>query len=252
MMADNHFDFDAMFSGLIGQEYQMLKLICPYATEMSRLVGLEVAELSNQHAHSLAVLELGGGTGITTLSILSAAENMLLLSVDNEPTMQNQAKESLKEWVEKGRLQFSAQDALTALQSLTDNSIDTIASAYTLHNFEADYRFKVIKEAFRVLKPNGKFINGDRYALDDINNHTRNTQLEVAEYFKVLTGINRLDLLEHWILHLFSDESENHIMRESIARQQLAAAGFIQITLKSRHGVNALMMASKPQTTHQV
>jgi hypothetical protein len=41
-------------------------------------------------------------------------------------------------------------------------------------------------------------------------------------------------------------------MRESIARQQLAAAGFIQINLKSRHGVNALMMASKPQITHQV
>jgi hypothetical protein len=76
--------------------------------------------------------------------------------------------------------------------------------------------------------------------------------LEVAEYFKVLTGINRLDLLEHWILHLFSDESENHIMRESIARQQLAAAGFNQISLKSRHGVNGLMTANKPQTTHQV
>ena len=247
MTADNQFDFDAMFSGLIGQEYQMLKLICPYATEMSRLVGLEVAEISNQHADSLAVLELGGGTGITTLSILSAADNIRLLSVDNEPTMQNQAKQNLQEWLENGRLQFSLQDALKALQALEDNSIDVIASAYTLHNFEADYRFQVIQEAFRVLKPNGKFINGDRYALDDINAHTRNTQLEVAEYFKVLIGINRLDLLEHWILHLFSDESENHIMREAVATQQLTMAGFSRITLKSRHGVNGLLMASKPQ-----
>lgn len=31
-----------MFSGVIGQEYEMLKLICPLATEMSRLVGTAV------------------------------------------------------------------------------------------------------------------------------------------------------------------------------------------------------------------
>ncbi len=35
--------FDALFSGVIGQDYEMLKLICPLATEMSRLVGQTAA-----------------------------------------------------------------------------------------------------------------------------------------------------------------------------------------------------------------
>ncbi|MFM8342638.1 MAG: class I SAM-dependent methyltransferase [Methylomonas sp.] len=238
--------YDAMFSGVIGQDYQMLKLICPYATEMSRLVGVAVGEYAQTQTTPIKVVELGGGTGITTLSILSADQNLKLLSVDNEPTMQNQAKQNLQDWVDAGRLTFSADDALTALQALDSNSVDVIASAYTFHNFRADYRQQVIVEMQRVLKANGQFINGDRYALDDASAHTRSTQQEVAGYFKVLTEINRLDLLEHWIIHLFNDESENHIMREALAIQQMTEAGFVDIQLQSRLQVNALLTALKP------
>jgi hypothetical protein len=99
---------------------------------------------------------------------------------------------------------------------------------------------------YRVLKPGGQFINGDRYALDDINQHTRIIQHEVAGYFSVLTKINRLDLLEHWIIHLFSDESENHVMRESVALQQLREAGFTDILCTDRMAANALVTATKP------
>lgn len=243
MSADN--PFDAMFSGVIGREYDMLKLICPFAAEMSRLVGLEVADFCRGRAAAPDVVELGGGTGITTLAILSAAENCRVLSVDSEPTMQNQAKRNLQDWVSQGRLDFSGQDALSALRDLPEHSADVVASAYTLHNFEAGYRRQVLAEIYRVLKPEGRFVNGDRYALDDISEHTRATQREVAGYFKVLTGIDRLDLLEHWIIHLFSDESENHVMRESVALAQMAEAGFSQIRLKQRADVNALVTAAK-------
>ncbi len=238
-------DFDSMFSGVIGQEYQMLKLICPYAAEMSRLVGEQVGKFCRSHPEVVRVVELGGGTGITTLSILSADERLTVLSIDNEPTMQNQAKKSLQRWADCGRLEFSGDDALTALQALPADSIDALATAYTMHNFKNDYRLSVIQEIYRVLKPAGQFINGDRYALDDINAHTRATQQEIAGYFKVLTEINRLDLLEHWIIHLFNDESENHIMRETLAIQQMTAAGFKQIEIKLRMEVNALLTAIK-------
>ena len=238
-------DFDAMFSGIIGQEYDLLKLICPFAAEMSRLVGLEVAEHCRNMAEMPAVVEIGGGTGITTLSILVSNENAHVLSVDNEPIMQNQARQALHSWEANGLLSFSVDDALGALKKLDDHSVDVVASAYTFHNFEADYRKNVIEESFRVLKRGGRFINGDRYALDDVNQHTRNTQREVAGYFKVLTEMQRLDLLEHWIIHLFNDESENHIMRESIAYQQMTEAGFRQIELKMRQDVNALVTAIK-------
>ncbi|KJV05465.1 class I SAM-dependent methyltransferase [Methylocucumis oryzae] len=237
-------DYDAMFSGIIGEDYAMLKQLSPLSYEMSSLVGATVAEYAKSASN---VVELGGGTGITTLSILSQHGSAQILSIDNEPTMQKQAQESLAAWVNAGRLTFSSDDALTALKKLPDASVDSVASAYTLHNFTQDYRKQVLAEVFRVLVPGGCFINGDRYALDDIDVHTRTTQQEVSRYFSVLIAAGKLELLEHWIVHLFSDESENHIMRETQALTQLADAGFSAIQLSHRYEVNALVSAYKPQ-----
>jgi len=243
MMDDKQ--LEAMFSGVIGQEYETLKLICPLAAKMSRLVGGAVAEFSEQKTAEIKVLELGGGTGITSLSILLANELVSVLSVDSEPTMQNQAKQSLKEWSDNGRIRFDGRDALSVLKDLDSNSLDIVASAYTLHNFLDSYRAEVMREIYRVLKTGGQFINGDRYGLDDISTHTRVIQQEVSGYFKALVAINKLDVLEHWIVHLFSDESENHVMRESFSLQQLSDVGFINVSLTQRCEVNALVKASK-------
>ncbi|MDD5276909.1 MAG: class I SAM-dependent methyltransferase [Methylovulum sp.] len=237
--------YDSMFSGIIGQNYDTLKQICPLATEMSRLVGIAVSGYPASTS-PLEVVELGGGTGITTLSLLTARADLNVFSVDNAPTMQNQAKKHLQQWIDEGRLAFCADDALAALKNLATSSADIVASAYTLHNFINAYRQEVIQEIFRVLKPGGQFINGDRYALDDISNHTRHIQEEISGYFKVLIRANKPDLLEQWIVHLFNDESENHVMRESAALQQLHGAGFTEINLTHRLQVNALVTATKP------
>lgn len=237
---------DAMFSGVIGQEYATLKLICPLAAKMSQLVGADLKEhIGEPYEKTLTVLELGGGTGITTLAILLAGESVNVVSVDSEPMMQNQARQSLQAWAKQNRLRFDGRDALSALQSTATASIDVVASAYTLHNFLDSYRAEVIQEIYRVLKPGGRFINGDRYGLDDISAHTRMIQQEVSGYFKALTSINKLDVLEHWIVHLFADESENHVMRESCSLQQLQDTGFTDIQLTHRCEVNALVTAVK-------
>lgn len=236
---------EAMFSGVIGQEYDTLKLICPLATRMSQLVGESVAQYAAQQSTKLSVLELGGGTGITSLSILLADEAIHVLSVDSEPKMQNQAKQSLKKWSDTGRLTFDGRDALSVLKGLESNSIDILASAYTLHNFLDSYRAEVIQEIYRVLKAGGLFVNGDRYGLDDVSTHTRMIQQEVSGYFKALIAVNKLDVLEHWIVHLFSDESENHVMRESFSLQQLADVGFVDVNLTHRYEVNALVSGLK-------
>jgi ubiquinone/menaquinone biosynthesis C-methylase UbiE len=174
------------------------------------------------------------------------SDELNILSIDNEPVMQEQAKKHLAKWVQQDKLSFCGDDALTALKNITTNTIDIVATAYTLHNFLDSYRQEVIKEIFRILKPGGQFINGDRYALDDIVKHTRIIQNEVSGYFKVLTQLNKLDVLEHWIVHLFNDESENHVMREAVALSELNAAGFLEINLTNRCEVNALVTATKP------
>jgi ubiquinone/menaquinone biosynthesis C-methylase UbiE len=244
-MNTSELEQEEMFSSVIVQDYDILKLICPLAVEMNRLVGLAVSAYPESD-EPLSIVELGGGTGITTLTLLSAKDKANILSVDNQASMQTQAKKNLHAWLDSNRLSFCTNDALSALKNLATNSVDIVATAYTLHNFVHDYREQVINEIFRVLKPNGQFINGDRYALDDIDEHTRLTQQDAAHFFKVLIGVNKLDLLEQWILHLLSDESENHVMRETVALTQLRNAGFIDIALSHRQQVNALVTATKP------
>ncbi len=241
--------FDSLFSGVMGEDYELIKLICPLAIELSRLVGEKISQLP-QTKEPLQVVELGGGTGITTLSILSTPIDAHVISIDSEPTMQNQAKQNLKAWEEEGKLMFCCQDALSALNQMATASADVVASVYTLHNFRDIYREEVIPEIFRVLKPGGLFINGDRYALDDKLEQTRLVQQEISGYFKVLLDVNRPDLLEHWIIHLFNDESENHVMRQSFSLLQLHEAGFSDIELTHRMAVNALVMAYKPSPKH--
>lgn len=238
--------YDALFSGAIGQEYDSLKLINPLAAELSCLVGAEVGSIYADTQEDIDVVEIGGGTGITTLALLAAKDSINVFSIDNEPAMQNQAKQNLRQWSDAGRLTFSGDDALAALAGLADGSVDAVASAYTLHNFSGHYRRAVLAEIFRVLKPKGYFVNGDRYALDDIDQHTRLIQHEVSHYFRVLVDLQKLEVLEHWIVHMFSDESENHVMRESAAINHLQELGFVAIKLSHRNQVNALLTACKP------
>jgi len=143
----NTLQYDAMFSSVIGQEYDMLQLICPAATEMSRLVGDAVRAYPNT-TQPLQVVELGGGTGITTLALLTSKDNIVVFSVDNEPTMQEQAKQRLQQWVTDGRLSFCADDALTALQQLADDSVDIIASAYTCTIFLIAIESRLLRKFF--------------------------------------------------------------------------------------------------------
>ena len=101
-MKEANSQFNDMFSGVLGEEYDMLKLICPLSTKMSGLVGEAVKQTCKETPGHKSIVELGGGTGITTLSILLAHDDLSIISIDNELTMQNQAKASLNNWVERG------------------------------------------------------------------------------------------------------------------------------------------------------
>lgn len=241
---------EQLFEGPIAEEYGLLALICPPAAEMSRRVGDFVGVWAPPYpATTLKLLEIGGGTGITTTCLLASREAMQIESIDNAPAMQAQARQNLEQALAAGRLRLIESDALSYLQEISDHSVDIVASAYTLHNFLSGYRRRVLEEILRVLKPGGLFVNGDRYAVDDPGEHLKNTQEEVKGYFRVFTAMNRPDLLEQWVLHLFSDESEEHIMRLQPALDAMAEIGFQNIGLHFREGTNALVSAVKSSVT---
>jgi tRNA (cmo5U34)-methyltransferase len=110
----------------------------------------------------------------------------------------------------------------------------------------SSYRDQVLSEIFRVLRPGGIFVNGDRYALDDTALHTRHTQEDARGYFKAFSAIGRFDLLEQWVLHLFGDDSADHIMRLSPSVAKMRGIGFDPVEVHFRDGVNTLLAAVKP------
>ncbi|MGZ8958770.1 MAG: class I SAM-dependent methyltransferase [Methylosarcina sp.] len=237
---------ELLFHGPIADEYNMLKLICPPAAEISRRVGEFVGAWVPPYPSSqLKLLEIGCGTGITTAHLAACRDNLEIVGIDNAPMMLSQARRNLTEGLEKGRLLLIENDALSHLQEMPTASVDIVASAYALHNFLNGYRKRVLEEILRVLKPGGLFVNGDRYAVDDAAEHLRNTQEEVKGYFRIFLEMNRPDLLEQWIAHLFSDESEDHIMRLQPALNMMAEIGFRDIVLRFREGPNALVSAMK-------
>jgi ubiquinone/menaquinone biosynthesis C-methylase UbiE len=240
---------ERLFSGLIGTEYQMLDLICPAVADISRRVGDFAASLPLDAAGRgvpLSVFEIGCGTGRTTLELLKSRADCVITSADNEPAMLSQARKNLGTFIGEGRVRLIEADALSALQELAAGSQDLVASAYTVHNFLEGYRERVLAEIFRVLRPGGIFINGDRYALDDTIAHTQLIQEEVRGYFKVFPAIGRVDLLEQWVVHLFSDESPDHIMRLRPSVDKMREIGFDPVEVRFRDGVNTLLTAAKP------
>jgi tRNA (cmo5U34)-methyltransferase len=236
-----------LFTGPIGEEYRMLELICPNAALLAGRVADRVAAWWNEAASGrLEGLEIGCGTGVSTLPLLARRVDLHLVAIDSSAKMLDQARANLSEWVERGRVEFVEADALESLTARADASLDVVASNYAIHNFLDDYRRLALAEVFRVLKPGGLFVNGDRYALDDKAAHLALTQAEVRRWFKAFEKIGRYDLLEDWVAHLFSDESPEHIMYLTPALEHLEALGFSPVQVEYRDGVDTLLTAVKP------
>ena len=64
--------------------------------------------------------------------------------------------------------------------------------------------------------------------------------------FQIFQEINRLDLLEEWIVHLFSDESPGKTLYLEAALNEYKNLGFADIIVDFRDGVDTLLYAYKP------
>jgi ubiquinone/menaquinone biosynthesis C-methylase UbiE len=233
-----------LFTGPIGAEYRMLELICPNAALLARRVAERVADWRKGEA--LEAFEIGCGSGVSTLPLLALREDLHVTAIDSAAKMLDQARSHLSQWMDAGRVRFVEADALDSLRALPDASLDVISSNYAIHNFLDDYRRTTLAEAFRVLKPGGLFVNGDRYAMDDRAAHLAATQQEVRVWFQKFEAIGRYDLLQDWVAHLFSDESPEHIMYLTPALAHLEALGFSPVSVEYREGVDTLVTAVKP------
>jgi ubiquinone/menaquinone biosynthesis C-methylase UbiE len=227
------------------EEYELFSLACPHFNELQNLVGDTIKKYFSKREESISVLEIGSGDGYTTKIILDSLTNINLTSVDNQNLMILKTNDNLREYISNKRLNLIEFDALEYLKKQKDNSIDIFASAFTLHNFNQEYRKEVLFHIYRILKYGSLFINSDKYAMDSIKDHEKSLKYQLTEFKRVFSKENRKDLLKEWTQHYLDDNQKDKVMFESIAIKQMKNLGFKEVKNIFREQMEATIIAIK-------
>lgn len=179
--------YDARFSEIYSErEYTDLLIPFDFYKEFEAETGLVLKRYIQencQHTNIIKVLEAGFGTGVTTVELLNTDYRVMVTAVDNESKMLEIAKKKFAMNPEfNGRIKLVHADIVEFLESDT-GMYDAFASVYTLHNFPHDYRKKVIGLIASRLRPGGIFINGDKYARDEVG-HKEDFAAEIGNHDK--------------------------------------------------------------------
>jgi len=230
------------FSDMVGEEYDLFGLALPHQDEIQKK-SVETLIKHFQDAKSIDVLEIGFGTGITSKELLKANELVQLVAIDNEPLMLEKAMAKLKTFP-LNRFKLETIDALEFLVGQKEGSFDAIVSVWVLHNLHTDFRSSILKEIYRVLKPNGIFVNGDKIAVSDPTLHKEHLDWQL-EQFNVFEKINRPELKKEWTEHYLEDEKPERIMYEDIFLEELTKIGFTDCQITNRNYLDAIFSAVK-------
>ncbi len=233
-------EHSARFAGVLGEDYDLFGKSVSYHDELQDTIGKYLATNTSIEGGRIKILEAGIGTGITTLRILNANPFIEVYGIDNEAKTLNQAKEVLKDF--SNRFFPSEADILEALKGWPPESLDGFVSAYLIHNLPPKYREELFTEIARVLKKDAIYINADKLALDDEQEHAKTLQ-EQIEAFKVYDKMGRPDVKEEWTKHYLEDEKIKFI--ESEQRALLEKYGFTKIERIFRNGMDAIFVAKR-------
>lgn len=235
------------FSGVLGEYYNLRSLAMSYHEQFQDTVKDTLIQFAEEHPElsELKVLEVGTGTGLTSVRVLEADPRIKLTTIDADGNLMEKAKQVLEDVAD--RIEFINQDILSALQAMADESIDAMASALTIHNFPPEYREEMMKELTRVLKSGGLFVNADKYALDDLEAHKQSLQEQIDSFdiFDTMNvpGVDLPKLKQDWIQHYEDDEKTKITQSEQI--KMLEELGFENIRVIFRESMEATITAIK-------
>jgi tRNA (cmo5U34)-methyltransferase len=235
------------FSGVLGKYYNLRSLAMSYHEKFQDTVKETLTTYAKEHPEltEIKVLEVGTGTGLTSVRVLESDPRVKLTTVDADGNLMEKAKQVLADMAE--RIEFINKDILSALQAMESESIDAMASALTIHNFPTEYREQMMKELARVLKSGGLFVNADKYAYDDIEAHKKSLK-EQIDSFDMFDSMNipEVDipaLKQGWIKHYQDDEKTKITENEQI--KMLEDLGFKDIEIIFRESMEATITAIK-------
>lgn len=229
------------FADALGDEYQLLQYAYPHHDAFQQKVADTIAEhFETLNPERITVLEGGAGSGVTTSFLLTADPRITVVAVDNALKMLDQAKKILAS--QPGRMTFACEDLLAFLKSQPDASFDAFTAVWTIHNLQPDYRKKLFPEIYRVLKPKGIFVSGDKYTVADLKLHERQLALQL-ERFKEFGRSGNQALVDAWVQHNLEDEDIR--ISEKEQHDMLKKLGFTNVKTVYRKDMEAVIQAVK-------
>ena len=233
------------FSGKISEKYSLYGMGSPHHDEFEEKIAEIVGEFSKKITdEKIRLIELGCGDGSTTIRLMNADQRIVIDTIENEPSMIEQAKNNLKEFIEKGKVKIIYADVVEYLQKLENSSVDIIASGLVIHNLTGVQRTELMNEVSRVLKSGGLFVNGDKIAQSDYEKHQEDLWNQIRAYDLYLKhGLP--ELRKGWILHCIEDEKEDRIMYDNVEVERLKDLGFKDVKIIFRHWMDAIIFGIK-------
>lgn len=234
------------FPGLQDEEYLLLSQIGqPMELLYNRVAEIATSQPSLGDGGWLKIAELGCGDGILTHFMLSRRGQLSITAVDLDAAAVALAQKRLQGWSQMQDYKVVQADALGYLESLSEGSLDVLASSYCLHNMLNTHRSRVLSAAFMALRPGGLFVNGDYYAEAGDEHHEALLAM-LQELFDKLLAAGKPEMLRSWLFHLLGDQAPSKLMREQAAVQTMAAIGFVDVQIRHREMMEAILVARKP------
>ncbi len=233
------------FSNILGDDYDLSVMSYPHHDEFQKTIGDVIAKkFKDSSITEIELLEIGCGTGITSKFLLSSDSRIKITGIDNEPKMITQIGTNIKKWNMESRMKVVQSDILEYLNMKAENSFDVVASGFTIHNFDQAIKEKIILQIFRILKHDGLFVNGDKYAHDDISIHNEIVKKQRARY-DIFEKIGRPDYKQAMISHMDRDEKEDLIFKEDEAKKMMEKIGFKEVQTNWRIDMEAIISGVK-------
>lgn len=232
---------DKRFADKIGTEYALFQLASPHYMECQKLV----ASITAQHTNDTPrILEIGCGTGLTTLELIKAIPGAKITAFDAEEAMLAQAKKVLPKSVELvwADVQFCLNN-MDQTGSSHRQSYDAIVSAFCLHNIAAKYRDTIYYHLGRFLKSGGIFVTADKIAEEDPMKHWHAFRDQI-EAFSVFQGTDYPELQAEWTVHYLEDEVIKLTERE-LRHQLRDRIGCKEVQFHQRWGMDAVFSGVK-------
>ncbi len=244
---------DGRFAVILGSEYEKLLRAMPHYPQLQDAIARHAVEALPSPVGTgklRMILDLGCGTGLTTLALAAHANYGVIIGVDKEMTMlkqyMNNVIEGRKSALENGvAIKAYQSDILAFLKRWKNHSFDAVVSGFVLHNLPKVMRAEILKEVGRVLTPKGVFVNGDKIAPDDINLHNKYMMQQLTKFTQTYTAPEDAAYCIGWIEHYAVDNQPELRYTEAEVHSSLKAAGFRNVKIVERHCMDAVVVATK-------